>query len=115
MEGIGKTFLWKTLSYKLWSQKKVVLSVASSGIASLFLLGGKTTHSQFAIPLLLNEDSCYSIKQGSLKAELLQHTTLIIWDEAPMVNKWAFEALDRKLRDIICFNVEVCINLLVEK
>ncbi|GAU50222.1 hypothetical protein TSUD_409010 [Trifolium subterraneum] len=35
--GIGKTFLWKTLSAALRSQGKIVLNVASSGIASLLL------------------------------------------------------------------------------
>lgn len=85
--GTGKTFLWKTLSYKLLAKRKIVINVASSGIASLLLPGGKTAHSQFSIPLVLNEDSCCFIKQGSLKVELLQHASLIIWDEAPMVNK----------------------------
>ncbi|XP_057452382.1 uncharacterized protein LOC130744207 [Lotus japonicus] len=41
--------------------------------------------------------------QGSPKAELLLAASLIIWDEAPMVNKYAFEALDRMLRDIMRF------------
>ncbi|XP_058763550.1 uncharacterized protein LOC131636997 [Vicia villosa] len=28
-------------------------------------------------------------------------TQLIIWDEAPMANKWCFEALDKSLKDIM--------------
>ncbi|XP_057417333.1 uncharacterized protein LOC130711645 [Lotus japonicus] len=99
--GTGKTFLWKTLSYRLRSERKIVLNVASSGIASLLLPGGRTAHSLFSIPLVLNEDSCCNIRLGSNKAELLKHTSLIIWDEAPMVNRWAFEAVDRTLRDIM--------------
>ncbi|GKE69066.1 ATP-dependent DNA helicase PIF1-like protein, partial [Tanacetum coccineum] len=35
-------------------------------------------------------------------AELIRETKLIIWDEAPMINKLAYEAFDRTLRDI-CF------------
>ncbi|XP_057451825.1 uncharacterized protein LOC130743602 [Lotus japonicus] len=99
--GTGKTFLWKTLSYRLRSERKIVLNVASSGIASLLLPGGRTAHSLFSIPLVLNEDSCCNIRLGSNKAKLLKHTSLIIWDEAPMVNRWAFEAVDRTLRDIM--------------
>ncbi|XP_057414959.1 uncharacterized protein LOC130709848 [Lotus japonicus] len=99
--GTGKTFLWKTLTYRLRSEKKIILNVASSGIASLLLPGGRTAHSLFSIPLNVNEDSCCGIAQGSPKAELLQRTSLIIWDEAPMVNRYAFEALDRTLRDIM--------------
>ncbi|XP_057426233.1 uncharacterized protein LOC130719634 [Lotus japonicus] len=103
--GIGKTFLWKTLTYKLRSEKKIILNVASSGIASLLLPGGRTAHSLFSIPLSLNEDSCCGIPQGSPKAQLLQLTKLIIWDEAPMVSRYAFEALDRTLRDIMRFTI----------
>nr|GEV35444.1 ATP-dependent DNA helicase PIF1-like [Tanacetum cinerariifolium] len=33
---------------------------------------------------------------------LLNKTKLIIWDEAPMMNKHCFEALDKTLRDILC-------------
>ncbi|XP_057423555.1 uncharacterized protein LOC130717366 [Lotus japonicus] len=104
--GTGKTFLWKTLTYKLRAEKKIVLNVASSGIASLLLPGGRTAHSLFSIPLNLDEDSCCSISQRSPKAELLQAASLIIWDEAPMVNKYAFEALDRTLRDIMKVKVK---------
>ena len=54
--GTGKTYLWKTLTYKLRSEKKIMLNVASSGISSLLLPGGRTAHSLFSIPLNLNED-----------------------------------------------------------
>ncbi|XP_057434847.1 uncharacterized protein LOC130727665 [Lotus japonicus] len=101
--GTGKTFLWKTLTYKLRSEKKIILNVASSGIAALLLPGGRTAHSLFSIPLSLNEDSCCGIALGSPKAELLQLASLIIWDEAPMVSRFAFEALDRTLKDIMRF------------
>lgn len=33
--------------------------------------------------------------------ELLKATSLIIWDEAPMTHRYAFEALDRTLQDIM--------------
>ncbi|KAK9669021.1 hypothetical protein RND81_13G103600 [Saponaria officinalis] len=54
------------------SEGHIVLAVASSGIAALLLLAGRTAHS-----------------------------SLVIWDEAPMVHKHAFEAVDRAFRDII--------------
>ncbi|GKG61954.1 ATP-dependent DNA helicase PIF1-like protein, partial [Tanacetum coccineum] len=31
----------------------------------------------------------------------MQHVKMIIWDEAPMTQKYAFEALDKTLRDIL--------------
>ncbi|XP_054782009.1 uncharacterized protein LOC129289243 [Prosopis cineraria] len=99
--GTGKTYLWNTLSTSLRSEGKIVLNVASSGIASLLLPGGKTAHSQFRIPIAVNEDSICNIKHGSHLSELLINTSLIIWDEAPMANKFCFEALDKSLRDIM--------------
>ncbi|XP_072073101.1 uncharacterized protein [Arachis hypogaea] len=99
--GTGKTFVWKTLASALRSRSQLVLTVASSGIASLLLPGGRTAHSRFATPLNLDEFSTCNIKQGSALAELLIKTKLIIWDEAPMVNRFCIKALDRTMRDIL--------------
>ena len=59
--GMGKTFLWKTIITKLRSEGKIVLALASSGIVSLLLPGGRTTHSHFKIPLQTHEASCCAI------------------------------------------------------
>lgn len=99
--GTGKTYEWNTISAGLRSMGLIVLNVASSGIASLLLPGGKTAHSTFALPLNIHEDSTCSINQGSARAQLLIQTRLIIWDEAPMLHKHNFETLDRTLRDIM--------------
>ncbi|XP_057760522.1 uncharacterized protein LOC130980894 [Arachis stenosperma] len=96
-----KNFFIRVLSARLRSEKKIVINVASSGIASLLLPGGKTAHSMFNIPVDLTEDTVCRIKKDSPKAEVFRLADLIIWDEAPMTNKLAFEALDRTLRDII--------------
>ncbi|XP_076933054.1 uncharacterized protein LOC143598819 [Bidens hawaiensis] len=81
--GTGKTYLWKILSASIRSKGDVVLNVASSGIASLLLEGGRT------------------VKGNTDVYELLKKTSLIIWDEAPMIHKHAFEALDRTLNDVM--------------
>ncbi|GAU39042.1 hypothetical protein TSUD_59980 [Trifolium subterraneum] len=99
--GSGKTYLWNALSFRIRSEGKIVLNVASSGIASLLLPGGRTAHSQFGIPLVLTEESCCKIEKMSNKSDLLIMTSLIIWDEAPMINRLAFEAFDRSMRDIM--------------
>ncbi|XP_019173558.1 PREDICTED: uncharacterized protein LOC109169137 [Ipomoea nil] len=98
-----KTFLWRALSAAVRCKGQIILNVASSGIASLLLPGGRTAHSRFAIPIAINEDSTCNIKQGSDLAELLIKTRLIIWDEAPMMHKHCFEALDRTMRDLLHF------------
>ncbi|XP_035841504.1 uncharacterized protein LOC110919851 [Helianthus annuus] len=98
--GTGKTFLWKTFSAALRSKGEVVLNVASSGIASLLLDGGRTAHSRFVIPININENSICSIEPNTELGDLIKRATLIIWDEAHMTHKHCFEALDRTMRDI---------------
>ncbi|XP_070003274.1 uncharacterized protein [Nicotiana sylvestris] len=61
--GTCKTFIWRTLSSAIRSRGDIVLIVASSGIASLLLPGGRTAHSRFVIPLNVTEDSTCNIKQ----------------------------------------------------
>ncbi|XP_076916818.1 uncharacterized protein LOC143576665 [Bidens hawaiensis] len=99
--GTDKTYLWKTLSASIRSKGEIVLNVASSGIASLLLEGGRTAHSRFLIPINLTEDSQCQVKGNTDVYELLKKTSLIIWDEAPMIHKHAFEALDRTLKDVM--------------
>ncbi|XP_071694287.1 uncharacterized protein [Rutidosis leptorrhynchoides] len=47
------------------------------------------------------ENSTCGIKQQTHLASLIQEARLIIWDEAPMTQRFAFEALDKTLRDIL--------------
>ena len=55
--GIGKTFLYSVLYYHYCAHEKIVLCVASSGIASLLLPRDQTSHSRLQIPLNLCESS----------------------------------------------------------
>jgi len=59
--GIGKTFVWTTLLSRLRGQGKIVLAVASLGIASLLLPGGRTAHSRFKISIDLHDESTCNI------------------------------------------------------
>ncbi|OMP07463.1 DNA helicase PIF1, ATP-dependent [Corchorus olitorius] len=63
--------------------------------------GGRTAHSRFKIPLIVDEWSTCEIKRGTQLAFLLLQTSLIVWDEAPMIHRYCFEALDKSLRDIL--------------
>jgi PIF1-like helicase len=49
--GTGKTFVESLPMAHIRSQGQVALAVASSGIASILLEGGRTSHSRFTIPL----------------------------------------------------------------
>lgn len=99
--GTGKTYVYNSLSSSIRRAGGIVLNVASSGIASLLLPGGRTAHSRFRIPLNLSENSTCSISARSPLAELMGAAQLIIWDEAPMCHRFAFEALDRTLQDVL--------------
>jgi hypothetical protein len=99
--GTGKTYVYTTLCHQIRSQGMIVLCVASSGIAALLLPGGRTSHSCFQIPLIINESSTCSISRSSMRAELLKETALIIWDEALMQHRHLHEAVNRTLKDIL--------------
>ena len=70
--GYGKTFLIETLLSSVRGMGKIALAVASSGVAAELLEGGRTAHSQFKIPIPVNEYSVYSISLQSYDAKLLQ-------------------------------------------
>ncbi len=99
--GIGKTFVWTTVLSWLQGQGKIMLAVASSRIASLLFLGGRTAHSRFKIPIDLHDESTCNITQQMKMAKLVCKADLIIWDEAPMMHRRAFEAIDRTLRNLM--------------
>ena len=92
--GTGKTYLWNAIITKLRSNNEIVLAVASSGIASLLLPKGRSAHSRFRIQLSVDKFSTCYIKKQTQLAKLIEKTSLILWDEAPMNNKFCFEALD---------------------
>uniref|UniRef100_A0A0D3CA97 ATP-dependent DNA helicase n=1 Tax=Brassica oleracea var. oleracea TaxID=109376 RepID=A0A0D3CA97_BRAOL len=103
--GNRKTFLYQTIISRLRSRKQIVLPVASLGIAAMLLPNRRTAHSRFNIPLKLDENKFCNIKPRTMLAELIEKTDLIIWDEAPMTHKHAFEALDKTLKDIMSIKI----------
>ena len=98
--GTGKTYLWNRMVGYLRAKNKIVLTVASSGVAALLLQGGRTAHSRFKIPCEVEEDTVCDVSRGTMLSELIELTSLVIWDEALMANRRCFEALDRTFRDI---------------
>ncbi|KAG2630381.1 hypothetical protein PVAP13_3KG485601 [Panicum virgatum] len=109
--GTGKTYIWNTIVTYLRGNQKIVLTVASSGVASLLLPGGRTTHSRFKIPCDLDDDTVYDIKRGTMLAELIQQTSLIIWDEVLMTHRRALETLDRTLRGLLSVTNPELLNI----
>ena len=99
-EGTGKTYVYNTVCYFLHGQGKIVICVASSKTASLFLMGGRTSHSTFKIPIEIHEGSTCSIGKHSDLAGVIRAADLVIWDEAPIQHCHIHEAVDRSSRDI---------------
>ncbi|GJT76157.1 DNA helicase [Tanacetum coccineum] len=81
--------------------KKIVLVVASFGIASLLPPLSRTAHFRFKLAIELTEESLCKVTKNSHLGNLLADTDLIIYDVAPMNEKSCFEALDRSLGDIL--------------
>ena len=97
--GCGKTFVCNTIAAAVHA--KLALCVASSEIASLLLDSGHTAHSRFYIPLQINHTSVCNITRHSHAFALLQQAKIIIWDEVPMQHKYAIQAVDRTLQDLL--------------
>lgn len=99
--GTGKTFLFNALLSHVRSQDNAIaLAVASSGIASILLEGGRMFHSRFRAPIKPDESSTLFITSQSADADLIRRAQVIIWDEAPMTHRHQLEAMDRTLRDL---------------
>jgi ATP-dependent DNA helicase PIF1 len=109
--GTGKTYMWRTLASALRSKHEIVLTVATSGIASLLLPGGRTAHSKFKMPVPTLDNSTCKIDHDSDLANLIRQTKLIIWDEAPMAHRYTFECLDRTLKDIMSTDTKKCTTI----
>lgn len=112
--GTGKTTLLNTIIVGMHKKGFNVVSVAHSGIAAILLKNGRTSHNLFKLPLHLKEfeQQYCEIKKGSSNADFLRSIDLIIWDEATMSSKLAFECLDRTLRDL-CDSDKLLANKIV--
>jgi ATP-dependent DNA helicase PIF1 len=76
--GTGKTFVENLLLAYTRAHGNIAIAVASSGIASILLDGGRTSHSRFKIPIDIHDDSKCNISAQSDLAALIKLTHLII-------------------------------------
>ncbi len=97
--GAGKTYVCNALLAFVRSHGDIALACASSGIAATNYKGGRTIHSRFKCPIPIRANSTNELSLPQKK--LLMETQLIIWDEAPMQQKWIMENVDRTLKDIM--------------
>ncbi|CAN1187174.1 ATP-dependent DNA helicase PIF1 [Linum perenne] len=108
---------WDAVMYEVsrWGQPRLVRNVfisllmfcqvsnpsILSGIAATLLPDASTAHSRFKIPIEVHHTSTCMVKKGTELAEIIKATSLIVWDEAPMIHRLSFEAVDRTICDIM--------------
>ncbi|GBL98656.1 hypothetical protein AVEN_80389-1 [Araneus ventricosus] len=63
--GTGKIFVCSTLFHAIRGKGDQAIAVASTGIAATLLSGGRTAHSIFKIPLILNATSTCNLKPNT--------------------------------------------------
>lgn len=97
--GTGKTFLYNALLHSLKSIGKNVANVAWTGIASIILPGGITSHKLFSLPINSTDNHISELEKRD--KERLYAMEVIIWDEASMIPGMALETVDRTLRDLM--------------
>ena len=73
--------------------------MAWTGIASILLPGGATSHKIFKLPLDMKNTENLIIKSDFDKKKI-RECDVILWDESSMVPKKAFELVDKLIRDI---------------
>jgi ATP-dependent DNA helicase PIF1 len=104
--GTGKTFVVALAVDRLRFERRVVLCVASTGVASRMYRGGSTAHSAFGIavdkppydrskPLACSLDA----SRAQQRYALALGAELIVWDEAYAIDNRSVDAVHRLLCD----------------
>lgn len=96
--GSGKSYTYRVLFHLIRGAGFKVLMMASTGAAATLLPQGTTAHHAAALPVPLRSNS--KANPRGLKLRKLSEAHVIIWDEAPMSVRYAFEAFDERLREI---------------
>ncbi len=70
--GSGKTFLYNTLMNVMSGEEKIVVLVASTGIAATLLAGSRTCHSQLKLPIPLKSSSVPNMRASTEDAKFFE-------------------------------------------
>ena len=98
--GSGKTYLYNLIIEYYKSHYEKVNPSAMTGIAATLLSGGQTVHKTFTIPVPCLDNSTCRISPNSDYGNILRDVLTFIIDEAPMLSRYQFEAIDRLMRDL---------------
>jgi hypothetical protein len=102
--GSGKTFVTELMIQSLRLKNKLVLPVASTGIASLLLEKGMTAHKCFKIPIhteySCNPSSPLACSPAPEMCEVLANCDFIVWDEVTMSPLSVIDGVDQLMRKV---------------
>uniref|UniRef100_A0A1B0DFJ6 ATP-dependent DNA helicase n=1 Tax=Phlebotomus papatasi TaxID=29031 RepID=A0A1B0DFJ6_PHLPP len=97
--GTGKTYLYETIYYYCLSQNIKCIITAATGIAASLLPSGRTCHSTFKLPLILDETTESDIKScNDPNGRIIYDADIFLIDECSMIDTYALNAIDRLLR-----------------
>ena len=101
--GCGKTYLLNTIlsAVRCMDGGSTALAMATTGIAANLLSLGRTFHSRLKAPLTPTQESTLQITAQSNLAQLVRDCKIMMLDEATMLDRFLFEALDRTLQDLL--------------
>jgi hypothetical protein len=85
--GTNKTFLYRCLIAIVHSEGLIVVATATSGVVASIMLGGRTSHSVFKIPIKISDGSICMFSKQSDTTDLVRRAALIIWDEVAMTKR----------------------------
>ena len=107
---LGKTFVYNTLIKYYGLQKDprdtskdcpLPVVTATTGMASILLHHGVTSHKGFFIPRILDGKTESRLATHTEQAKKLKNAPFVIIDEVTMMHKDAFSYIDKTLRSIV--------------
>jgi hypothetical protein len=97
--GRGKSFIVKALVAKARGMGYIAVVSGTTALSVSDVDGGRTAHSTFKLPVTEDNSGVVSmVEEDSARADFLCTSAFIVWDELPMANIAAFEAVDALLR-----------------
>lgn len=97
--GRGKSFIVKALVAKARGMGYIAVVSGTTALSVSDIDGGRTAHSTFKLPVTEDNSGVAStVEEASARADFLCASAFIVWDELPMANIAAFEAVDALLR-----------------
>lgn len=98
--GCGKTFTQTAIIHRLRALNHICIATAFSGIVSTLLIGGRTLHNVFKLPIPILDTSVSNVTPNSKEGRYINSASLILIDEISMCPLQVLKVIDKLLRDL---------------